>query len=142
MSQLTPEDMSRLVVAGTKDQLKTTIDVLAGLSLVHINDYSSDDEELSMGTPSDSSEEISRRLTKMRGAAANVQAPSQAELMSAPEVRRNLSGDIDDLVGNALSLNDEMEALETESAQIGEELGVLSLIAPLSLEMGLMSGYE
>jgi len=142
MSQLTPEDMSRLVVAGTKDQLKTTIDVLAGLSLVHINDYSSDDEELSMGTPSDSSEEISRRLTKMRGAAANVQAPSQAELMSAPEVRRNLSGDIDDLVGNALSLNDEMEALETESAQIGEELGVLSLIAPLSLEMELMSGYE
>ena len=81
MSQLTPEDMSRLVVAGTKDQLKTTIDVLAGLSLVHINDYSSDDEELSMGTPSDSSEQISRRLTKMRGAAANVQAPSQAELM-------------------------------------------------------------
>ena len=142
MSQLTPEDMSRLVVAGTKNQLKTTIDVLAGLSLVHINDYSSDDEEMSMGTPSGSSEVISRRLTKMRGAAANVQAPSQAELMSAPEVRRNLSGDIDDLVGNALSLNDEMEALETESAQIGEELGVLALIAPLSLEMELMSGYE
>ena len=60
MSQLTPEDMSRLVVAGTKNQLKTTIDVLAGLSLVHINDYSSDDEELSMGTPSGSSEVISR----------------------------------------------------------------------------------
>ena len=53
MSQLTPEDMSRLVVAGTKGQLKTTIDVMAGLSLVHINDYSSDDEDLSMGTPYD-----------------------------------------------------------------------------------------
>ncbi|MEC7721138.1 MAG: V-type ATP synthase subunit I [Candidatus Thermoplasmatota archaeon] len=142
MSQLTPEDMSRLVVAGTKSQLKTTIDVLAGLSLVHINDYSSDDEELSMGTPSDVSEEISRRLTKMRGAAASMQTPSQTELMSAPEVRRNLSGDIDDLVENALSLNDEMESLETEAAQIDEELGVLALIAPLSLEMELMSGYD
>ena len=77
MSQLTPEDMSRLVVAGTKDQLKTTIDVLAGLSLVHINDYSSDDEDMSMGTPNEVSEEISRRLTKMRGAAANIQAPAR-----------------------------------------------------------------
>ena len=142
MSQLTPEDMSRLVVAGTKSQLKTTIDVLAGLSLVHINDYSSDDEELSMGTPSGESEEISRRLTKMRGAAASMQTPSQTELMSAPEVRRNLSGEIDDLVENALSLNDEMESLETEAAQIDEELEVLALIAPLSLEMELMSGYD
>ena len=142
MSQLTPEDMSRLVVAGTKDQLKTTIDVMAGLSLVHINDYSSDDEDLSMGTPYDASEGISRRLTKMRGAAANMQSPSQNELMSAPEVRRNLSGDIDDLVSNALSLNDETEALEIESSQIDEELGVLALLAPLSLEMELMRSYD
>jgi len=142
MSQLTPEDMSRLVVAGTKDQLKTTIDVMAGLSLVHINDYSSDDEDLSMGTPYDASEDISRRLTKMRGAAAKLQAPSQSELMAAPEVRRNLSGDIDDLVENALSLNDEMDLLEIEAAQIEEELEVLALLAPLSLEMELMREYE
>ncbi|MBS65751.1 MAG: hypothetical protein CMA93_05460, partial [Euryarchaeota archaeon] len=134
--------MSRLVVAGTKDQLKTTIDVMAGLSLVHINDYSSDDEDLSMGTPYDASEDISRRLTKMRGAAAKLQAPSQSELMAAPEVRRNLSGDIDDLVENALSLNDEMDLLEIEAAQIEEELEVLALLAPLSLEMELMREYE
>ena len=142
MSQLTPEDMSRLVVAGTKDQLKTTIDVLAGLSLVHINDYSSDDEDMSMGTPNEVSEEISRRLTKMRGAAANIQAPSQAELMSAPEVRRNLSGDIDNLVDSALGFNDEVEELEMEKAKIEEELEVLSLLTPLSLEMELMRGYD
>ena len=85
MSQFTTEEMSRLVAAGTRDQLKTALDVVAGLSLVHINDYSSTEEGLSMGTPSDKSEEISRRLTKMRGAAANMQAADQKQLLAAPE---------------------------------------------------------
>ena len=142
MSQLTTEDMSRLVAAGTRDQLKTAIDVVAGLSLVHINDYSSTEEGLSMGTPSDKSEEISRRLTKMRGAAANMQAEDQKQLLAAPEVRRTLSGPIDDLVESALQLFDELDALRTESSQIDEELEVLKMLAPLSLELDLMGGYS
>ncbi len=142
MSQLTPEDMSRLVAAGTRDQLKTAIDVVAGLSLVHINDYSSTEEGLSMGTPSDESEEISRRLTKMRGAAANMQAADQKQLLAAPEVRRTLSGPIDELVESALQLFDELDTLRTESSQIDEELEVLQMLAPLSLELDLMGGYS
>ena len=138
MSQLTTEDMSRLVAAGTRDQLKTAIDVVAGLSLVHINDYSSTEEGLSMGTPSDKSEEISRRLTKMRGAAANMQAEDQKQLLAAPEVRRTLSGPIDELVESALQLFDELDALRTESSQIDEELEVLKMLAPLSLDLDLM----
>ena len=142
MSQLTTEDMSRLVAAGTRDQLKTAIDVVAGLSLVHINDYSSTEEGLSMGTPSDESEEISRRLTKMRGAAANMQAADQKQLLAAPEVRRTLSGPIDELVESALQLFDELDALRTESSQIDEEMEVLQMLAPLSLELDLMGGYS
>ena len=142
MSQLTTEDMSRLVAAGTRDQLKTAIDVVAGLSLVHINDYSSTEEGLSMGTPSDESEEISRRLTKMRGAAANMQAADQKQLLAAPEVRRTLSGPIDELVESALQLFDELDTLRTESSQIDEELEVLQMLAPLSLELDLMGGYS
>jgi len=142
MSQLTTEDMSRLVAAGTRDQLKTAIDVVAGLSLVHINDYSSTEEGLSMGTPSDESEEISRRLTKMRGAAANMQAADQKQLLAAPEVRRTLSGPIDELVESALQLFEELDALRTESSQIDEEMGVLQMLAPLSLELDLMGGYS
>ncbi|GIT75303.1 MAG: hypothetical protein Ct9H300mP30_3650 [Methanobacteriota archaeon] len=142
MSQFTTEEMSRLVAAGTRDQLKTALDVVAGLSLVHINDYSSTEEGLSMGTPSDKSEEISRRLTKMRGAAANMQAADQKQLLAAPEVRRTLSGPIDELVESALQLFDELDALRTESSQIDEELEVLKMLAPLSLELDLMGGYS
>ena len=142
MSQFTTEEMSRLVAAGTRDQLKTAIDVAAGLSMVHINDYSSTEEGLSMGSPTGESESISRRLTKMRGAAANLQAADQKELLSAPEVRRTLSGPIDDFVDSALESFDELDALRNESSQIDEEVEVLQMLAPLSLEIDLMGGYQ
>jgi len=142
MSQFTTEEMSRLVAAGTRDQLKTAIDVVAGLSMVHINDYSSTEEGLSMGSPTDESESISRRLTKMRGAASNLQAADQRELLSAPEVRRTLSGPIDELVDSALECFEELDALHNESSQIDEELEVLQMLAPLSLELDLMGGYQ
>jgi len=142
MSQFTTEEMSRLVAAGTRDQLKTAIDVAAGLSMVHINDYSSTEEGLSMGSPIGESESISRRLTKMRGAAANLQAADQKELLSAPEVRRTLSGPIDDFVDSALESFDELDALRNESSQIDEEVEVLQMLAPLSLEIDLMGGYQ
>ena len=142
MSQFTTEEMSRLVAAGTRDQLKTAIDVAAGLSMVHINDYSSTEEGLSMGSPTGESESISRRLTKMRGAAANLRAADQKELLSAPEVRMTLSGPIDDFVDSALESFDELDALRNESSQIDEEVEVLQMLAPLSLEIDLMGGYQ
>ena len=44
MSQLTTEDMSRVVVAGTRGQLKTAVEVAAGLAMIHINDFSGDED--------------------------------------------------------------------------------------------------
>ncbi len=142
MSQLTTEDMSRVVVAGTRGHLKTTVEVAAGLSMIHINDFGGDEDGLVLGVPGQESEEISRRLTKMRGCAAQVSpAADQQELLPAPQVRRILSSSIDQQVGIALARFDEINALKAESSQIDEELEVLGVLAPLSLELELMGGY-
>ncbi|MEE3278034.1 MAG: V-type ATPase 116kDa subunit family protein, partial [Candidatus Thermoplasmatota archaeon] len=66
----------------------------------------------------------------------------QKQLLAAPEVRRTLSGPIDELVESALQLFDELDSLRTESSQIDEELEVLKMLAPLSLELDLMGGYS
>jgi len=133
--------MSRLVAAGTRNQVKTAIDVVAGLSLIHINDFSSNEEGLSMGTPTEGSENISRKLTKIRGTASHMQPSEQRELLPAPEVRRSLS-QVDQLVDSALESFDEIDALQSESSHIEEELEILDLLVPLSLELDLMGGYS
>ncbi|MEO2242080.1 MAG: hypothetical protein ABGX49_00265, partial [Candidatus Poseidoniia archaeon] len=142
MSQFTTEDMSRLVAAGTRDQLKTTIEVVAGIGLVHINDYSADEEGLSMGIPVEEAEDISRQLTRMRGCASQVESGDQRILLPAPEVRRNLSGSLAGEIDGIIVIFDEIDGLKAESAQNVEELAVLELLAPLSLELELMGGYR
>lgn len=142
MSQFTTEDMSRLVAAGTRDQLKTTIEVVAGIGLVHINDYSADEEGLSMGIPVDEAEDISRQLTRMRGCASQVESGDQRSLLPAPEVRRNLSDSLAGEIDGIIEIFDEIDGLKAESSQNAEELAVLKLLAPLSLELELMGGYR
>ena len=142
MGQLTTEPMSRLLLAGTRDQLATTLRVVADLDVVHINDYTGEDGGLTLGRPEGDSEAVSRRLTRMRGCAAQVEAERQTELLSAPEVRRQLSTSVDDLVEDAISRFDEMDSIRTGIGQIEETLSALEQLAPLNLELELMDGYD
>jgi len=49
MGQFITESMSRLVLAGTREQLTNTVRVVADLGAVHINDYTGEDDGLSLG---------------------------------------------------------------------------------------------
>ena len=142
MSQLTTESMSRLILAGTREQLAATVRIVADLRAVHINDYVGNDEGLSLGKPEDASEDVSRRLTRIRGCAALIEAQRQTELLAASDVRSHLSDSIDDMVEISISRFEEIDSKRAEIAQVDETLSVLSQLAPLSLELELMDGYD
>jgi V/A-type H+-transporting ATPase subunit I len=142
MSQFTTESMSRLLLAGTRDQLPTTVRVVASLSAVHINDYPGDESGLTLGRPEEDSEEVSRKLTRLRSCAAQIEVDRAMELMPAPTVRRTLADSVDDLIAEATARFDELDAIEAEIGQIDEAVSVLSQLAPLSLELELLSGYD
>jgi len=142
MSQFTTESMSRLILAGTREQLADTVRVVADLRAVHINDYVGNDEGLSLGKPEDASEDVSRRLTRIRGCAALIEADRQTELMAASDVRSHLSDSIDDMVEASISRFEEIDSKRAEMGQIDETLAVLSQLSPLGLELELMDGYD
>ena len=142
MSQFTTESMSRLILAGTREQLAATVRLVADLRAVHINDYVGNDEGLSLGKPEDASEDVSRRLTRIRGCAALIEAQRQTELLDASDVRSHLSDSIDDMVETSISRFEEIDTKRTEITQIDETLSVLSQLAPLGLELELMDGYD
>ena len=140
MSQFTTESMSRLILAGTREQLADTVRVVADLRAVHINDYVGNDEGLSLGKPEDASEDVSRRLTRIRGCAALIEAERQMELMAASDVRSHLSDSIDDMVEASISRFEEIDSKRAEMGQIDETLAVLSQLSQYALELELMHG--
>lgn len=142
MSQFTTESMSRLILAGTREQLAATVRAAADLGAVHINDYVGNDDGLSLGKPEDASEDVSRRLTRIRGCAALIEAQRQTELLDAADVRNHLSDSIDEMVEASISRFEEIDFKRAEIGQIEETLSVLSQLSPLSLELELMDGYD
>ena len=142
MSQFTTEAMSRLILAGTREQLPATVRIVADLRAVHINDYVGNDEGLSLGKPEDDSEDVSRRLTRIRGCAAMIEAERQTELYPAPDVRQHLSDSIDELVEDSISRFEEIDSKRAEITQIDETLSVLTNLSPLNVELELMGGYD
>ena len=62
---LLPEQMSKILVVGTKDQLPTAIDILYGSEDIHVIDFSSE-EGFDIGKPLPAASEASQKLLVLR----------------------------------------------------------------------------
>ena len=141
MSQIHTRQMGRLVASGTLDKLDATIEMLAHLRALHLVDYDGEDDDLSMGAPRDSAEQLSRDVNKLRNAAGLVAAKTNA-VQSIADVRSSLSGDLYSQVDTLVSTQDRLDEVESGLKALSDEQSMLSMVAPLKLEIDLLSGYE
>lgn len=63
---LRPEEMTRAVVVGSMDSLDATIDCLYELGVLHLIDFTSQDEEFKIGQPLPKASDASQKLLKLR----------------------------------------------------------------------------
>src|SRR5881296_2894176 len=66
---LRPEPMTRVLVAGPKDQLEPMIESLYTLKLVHLVDHHGEDDVITIGRPLPKAAEVSEQLVKLRSIA-------------------------------------------------------------------------
>ncbi len=88
MSGLTTAAMSRIVVVGTTEELTPSLELAAGLKAIHV--ISHDGEELSIGSPNQAADDISRRLAAMRGCMSQLNSVADADVieMKTMQIRR------------------------------------------------------
>ena len=138
MSQIHTRQMGRLVASGTLDKLDATIEMLAHLRALHLVDYDGEDDDLSMGAPRDSAEQLSRDVNKLRNAAGLVAAKTNA-VQSIEDVRSSLSGDLYSQVDTLVSTQNRLDEVESGLKALSDEQSMLSMVAPLILEIDLVS---
>ena len=61
-----PEEMTRAVIVGSIDSLETTIRCLYDLDVLHLIDFTSQDEDFKLGQPLPSASDASQKLLKLR----------------------------------------------------------------------------
>ena len=136
----TTADMTKIVLAGTIDELQDTLSLAANLNSIHINEY--EGTEMDLGTPANNADEVSKKLAKMRGCAATLNPKADDELMSAPIVRRGLSEELSEKVNEIVKSIQDVEDMESKINQNIEAISVLNTLAPLGLEIEYLRGYE
>ncbi|TAJ45787.1 V-type ATP synthase subunit I [Methanofollis fontis] len=145
-----PERMSRILIAGSKDQMDTIIRELYHQNAFHIEDFVEKEDEayegFRIGMPLAGASEASSELIKIRsmesmfGISPDTVSPSGKR--SAPELKadvdRKLSAlvkDVEEITAKRSKLEAQVKALETRATALGP-------FANVPLDMDLYHGYE
>lgn len=145
---LAPEHMSRLLIAGTKEQMGPVIAELYRHRLFHIEDFVGQEEYtgFKLGMPLPGATEASIELLKIRAAsnAFGVEADGTlaARLVSAGELRRQLQTELPELDAQADELVTRRTRLETRARDLESRIAELGPFAALSIPMDFYRGYE
>ena len=141
MSGFTTAEMSRIIVAGTIDELSKTLETASKLGSIHMLDYDGEIEDISLGTPEPLADDVSLLLTKMRGCAAEIN-PISGSKQSLKQIRKLLEGDFPQLVEEIVNKINLLEDTKNSRDKNLQSTLIASQLEALNLDLELLSDYE
>jgi V/A-type H+-transporting ATPase subunit I len=140
MAGFTTADMSRIVVVGTSDEMPSTLEKAASIRAIHVIDH--DGTDLGIGSPNQAADDISRRLAAMRGCMNQLNPKAPVVAIDIDTMRDSLAESLPKLVDSAIADIKRLENVNSELEQLQEQIGVLRRLAPMGLDIDLLSGYD
>ena len=144
---LAPRQMSRLLIAGTKEQMGAVIAELYRHRLFHIEDFVGQEEYagFKLGMPLAGATEASNDLITIRAAtnAFGIQADSapHGRPVSGAELRRQLQAELPELDAQADELVTRRTRLETRAKDLESRTAELEPFASIPIDLDLYRGY-
>lgn len=141
---LKPTQMTKVVIAGTKDAMEPTISVLHKLYLLHITDYVEEGTDFKIGRPLKPASKLSEHLLSLRTMAnqLGVVEKEPASRQSAQQLPSQIDEKIIKIHKEVSVRTDELRDLEFK---IKEKKDLLSAVKPftgLPLSLESYQGYE
>ncbi|MDL5503918.1 MAG: hypothetical protein QSU88_11980, partial [Candidatus Methanoperedens sp.] len=134
---------TKVVIAGTKDQIEPTISILHKLNVLHITDFSKETEDFKIGRPLKTASKFSDYLLSLR-AISNQLGLKEGE--SGKLTKVELSSDIDEkitkLQKEVSSRFDELRNIESRLKEKEDQLSSVKPFFGLPLSLESYSGYE
>lgn len=132
-----PEEMRKVSITGPKTRLSEVVDCLHDLGVLHIDDYS-EDEDVDIGDPQESSESISELLVRLR--AVRSQMP---EVEIAPhDADADLEQTLEDLQFSIDDIHQDLEDVTEEKEKTEALLKKLQALKRLELEPDDVEEYR
>ncbi|CAG0983199.1 V/A-type H+/Na+-transporting ATPase subunit I [Methanosarcinales archaeon] len=140
---LKPTKMTKVVIAGTKDQIEPTISTFHKLNVLHITDFSKETEDFKIGRPLKTASKFSEYLLSLR-AISNQLGLKESE--SGKLTKVELSSDTDEKITKLQKeVSSRFDELRNIESRLKEKEDLLSSVKPffgLPLSLESYTGYE
>jgi V/A-type H+/Na+-transporting ATPase subunit I len=138
-----PVPMAKVAVVGPKAKMAATIETIHRLRLLHIEDYTADDEFFDLGTPLPEGSKVSERLVRIRGVmkGAAMEAPTEARPFTLDNLDA-LQGKLSEVEDELIGLAESRDKARDEAKSLEEQRAVLKRVSNLQLSTRLLSGYQ
>lgn len=141
---LKPTRMTRVVIAGTKDILESTISTLHKMDVIHITDYTEDGGDFKIGRPLKPASELSEKLLSLRAISSQLGIADKEP--SAKKSIKELPSIIDEKITKLQeAVTSHVDELRNIEFQIKEKEDAISAVKPffgLELPLEAYRGYE
>lgn len=139
-----PEQINRVLLVGSREDMKATIDLLYKMEALHVIDFSADEPGFSLGAPLPESSVASQKLLKLRSLEKSLQLDVEDEPTEVIETTRIESEyessvtELDEALGVVLL---ERNKAQSELNALQNEKKVLEPFTALDLPIELYKGY-
>jgi V/A-type H+-transporting ATPase subunit I len=143
-----PQEMTRTLLIGAKQDLEHTIELLHTLEVVHIIDFTTAeaDEHLTLGAPTTKASGVSQNLLKVRSSAQmlslNPEKQTISEKLSEKQIQHDISLKIQDMELSVLSLMETKTRLEEHFRKLDERIRQVEPFATMDLPLEDYQGYD
>jgi len=147
---LTPEQMSKVLIAAPKDVMEQVITELHRLRLFHVEDFVENDQEefagYRIGNPLEGAGEISKELLRLRSVtgAFSLRAddldPGKRVLKS--ELEKQIEQELPRIENEVEALLSRRMALENHAKEIEQKIEALTPFSEMRADLSLLHGYK
>ncbi len=141
---LRPEEMTRAVVVGSIESLDVTIECLYELGVMHLIDFTEQDEEFKIGQPLPNASDASQKLLKLRSMirALAIDSHKPSAKLDVSEIRKTLDQALVTLDLNTSKKAEARQRIQSLIRDKESEIKALEPIEPFGIPVEDYEGYE
>lgn len=140
-----PKRMTKVLLAGHKKHLETTVDALYEVDLLHVEDFvDGDDPDFEIGMPMDYGEEVSRKLVRVRSIsnALDVRPTEDTIRLEESDVSSGLDAKIAEMDAAIDNNTEKMAALDARVRDIESAEKELLPFLGYDIDLAYYTGYD
>ncbi|HVO77334.1 MAG TPA: hypothetical protein VMS79_00530, partial [Methanomassiliicoccales archaeon] len=141
---LLPEQMAKILIVGSKDKLKDTIEELYRLEKVHPIDFSAEEEGFTLGSPLPEASETSQKLLKLRAVSKDLAVVDKPikDKVAAERIHTEIDEALITLEQEIRGAIETRDRIRNRKHDLENSKKLLEPFVPLGIDIDLYRGYE